>query len=487
MPRPAPPLLSATLTALRNARGWTGRDLAAAAGVSPRNTSRYERDREPSRARLESFAAAMGYGPQAIDWVLLALAGARAPAAPPSSPVDPSAAEERRRQQVAARFGLMVQEVMAKSLLQLARARHARRERRRAGGLWARLTGCTGPERRLLVEKAREFQTWPLAERLCHESERAAPDSADKALELARLALRVAELAPGGEAWRSRLQGYCLAFVANALRVGNDLPAAEQTLARAWQLWRAGAAGDPGVLAEWRLLDLEASLRRGQRLFAQALECLDRALAAAPPGAAGRILLKRAFTLAEMGEAERAIEVLAEAAALLDRRREPRLVFGLKFNLAACLCQLGQFARAEILLPEVRELALALRLRLDLARVVWLEAKVAAGLGRSDEAVAAFEAVRREFLKRELPYDFALASLELAVFHLDRRRPAQVRRLAAEMHSIFEAQKVPLEALRALRIFCAAAGRDAASVQLARRLLQYLERARHDPELRFEP
>ena len=87
----------------------------------------------------------------------------------------------------------------------------------------------TPAQRRLVVEDAREFQLWSLAERLCHESEEAASDRADRALELARLAHRVAELDPGGEAWRSRLEGYTLGFLANAQRVGGDLPGAEET------------------------------------------------------------------------------------------------------------------------------------------------------------------------------------------------------------------------------------------------------------------
>ena len=69
--------------------------------------------------------------------------------------------------------------------------------------------------RRDLVETSRQFHQWAVAERLCHESERAAANSADKALELARLALRVAELAPGDPLWSQRLQGYAWIFVAN--------------------------------------------------------------------------------------------------------------------------------------------------------------------------------------------------------------------------------------------------------------------------------
>jgi hypothetical protein len=54
------------------------------------------------------------------------------------------------------------------------------------------------------------------------------------------------------------------------------------------------------------------------------------------------------------------------------------------------------------------------------------------------------------------------------------------------MLEIFKAQKVEREALAALKIFCDAAKRETATVELARRLVKFLYRAQHDPELRFE-
>jgi hypothetical protein len=48
--------------------------------------------------------------------------------------------------------------------------------------------------------------------------------------------------------------------------------------------WDAGATGDPDrILPEWRLPDLEASLRRDLRQFDRALGLLDRALVLEPP------------------------------------------------------------------------------------------------------------------------------------------------------------------------------------------------------------
>jgi transcriptional regulator with XRE-family HTH domain len=487
MPRSIPPELSVTLTTLRRARGWTAQDLAEATGISTKMISVYEIGRKPpSRERVEKLAAAMGYPVEAIDLVLLGLKEVTGIAEGPRSPVDPTPAELRRIKQLAAREGLAVVDLMESHLTRLVRARRARQDRRKAAQLWKRLRCASAAERRRLVESSPEFHSWALAERLCHESEEAAADRADRALDLASLACRVAELIPGEEAWRSRLQGYCLAFLANARRVGNDMPGAEEAFARAWKLWNQGTGADPALLTEWRLLDLEGSLRRDQRRFPEALRLLDRARNVAPPHAVGRVLVKKAVTLEHQGEAERAIEVLREAVPYVDQQHEPRLLFSLRFNLAVDLCHLGRYGEAEELLAGVRELAVELRKELDLVRIVWLEGKMAAGLGRASDAQKAFQQVRRDFTTHGMAYDYALVSLELALLLLEQGHTSEIRALVREMLWIFRDQGIHREALAALDLFRQAVEKETVTAETARRVVRYLYRAQHDPELRFQ-
>lgn len=88
----------------------------------------------------------------------------------------------------------------------------------------------------------------------------------------------------------------------------------------------------------------------------------------------------------------------------------------------------------------------------------------------------------------------AIETLEKAIPLVDRHREPrylaaeqtrEVKELAREMAPVFQAQGVHREALAALRLFCQAAEKEAATLDLARRLVDYLERARHDPGLRF--
>jgi tetratricopeptide (TPR) repeat protein len=248
-----------------------------------------------------------------------------------------------------------------------------------------------------------------------------------------------------------------------------------------------GEAADPGVVDASRVLDLEASLRRDQRRWAEALALLDQALTSSPnPERSGRILLTKAFTHEQRGDCEEAIAALEAAAPLVDPARDPRQAFGLRFNLAVNLCHLGRYAEAVPRVAEARELAVALRNDLDLVRLLWIEGRLAAGLGRRAEAIAALRQVREDFAERELAADAALVTLNLAVELLEDGRTREVRQLAGETVPIFGNLGLGDETLAALAVFWQAALHEQATAELGRRLLAFLERARHDPELRFD-
>jgi len=112
-------------------------------------------------------------------------------------------------------------------------------------------------------------------------------------------------------------------------------------------------------------------------------------------------------------------------------------------------------------------------------------ARMGFDLGRRAEAVAGLEEVVKAFAGRQLPYDTALATLDLAALYLEDGRTAEVKALAARMIAIFAAQKVGREAHMALETFERAARAERATAELVRRLARYLEQSRHDPRLRF--
>lgn len=483
--RPKPPLSSVTILALRKARGLTDAELGERAGMSEKMANAYQSGALTPKGEVrERLVAATGCDPGADVPVERALERASRPGPEPLSPVDPTPAERSALARATLAGGLAWADAAEERLVRFLRARRAERARRKAGPLWEILKRCTSRRRRLLIEMSEPYQRWYVAERLAHESAKAASHKPVLALELAALALRAAELSPGTDLWHARIGGYCLLFVSNARRVQNELHRADADLGRAEGLLKEGAAADPGLLAAWRLPDLKASLRRDQRRFEEALDLHDEALALGPE-AAGRILLNKSATLEQMGDTGSALDILKEAEPRVEAQGEPNLLFALRFNRAAALLDLDRAREAEDMLPRVRELAMELRQDLHLVRLLWLEGRVHAGLGRVDEAIKALEEVCKKFAARNMAYDCALASVKLASLYFRQGRTAEVKALARWIEQVFRSLGIHREALEALLLFCNAVRQEWATAELAERLFGYLLRARHDPEMKF--
>jgi transcriptional regulator with XRE-family HTH domain len=487
MPKAVQPDLALILEFLRRGQGWTQAQLCRAAGISPSRLNDYENERETlTRARLERLVGVMGLPPERIDESLACLAANRAAAAAPGVALDRRTAKRRKIEAIAARAGRLAADHTRALLKLLTDEGEALMDRQLAERQLARLKKRTAAERRFLVENAQDFRNWALCEQAALESVRLAPNHPEEAREWAQLAVRIAELAPGEETERQRLEGWALHFLANGERACNDLPAAERARARGRKLWEAGAPGDLGLLEEAWLPGLEANLRMDQRRFPEALERIDEALALDQGEMRAQILLSKSNILRRLDDPEGSTAVLLEAEPLINAQREPRLALVLRFNLLADLCALGRAAEAVPRLPAVRMLAERLGEPLDLTRCLWLQGQIDAGVGRLPEALAAFGQVRRLFLEHPLPYDYALVSLDLSLVFLEQGRPAEVASVAEEMLWIFNVQEVPPAALAALQLFCGAARQEAATVELTRRIARFLRRAQLDPELRFE-
>ena len=356
-------------------------------------------------------------------------------------------------------------------------------DRQRASELWERLKPLSPESRSGVVQVAEEFQSWSLCERVCEESVTDASRDLERAAGLARLAQEIAERVRGAQDWLNRLRGYALAHVANILRVQGELKAAGTAFEEAKRLWHAGS--DPAsVLDPGRMLDLEASLRRAQRRFGEALALLDEALVVGR--SPGRVLINKGFTLEVMGEYERAIEALLQAQVIVERQGDRRLLSMVHSNLGFTYCHVRRFAEAAELARQAREVAIEMGDQLILLHMTCLEGRIAAGVGRLGEARSLLGQARREFAARGMSYDVALALLEESVLLLEEGSTAEVKQLAQELTGVFESKGVHREALAALRVFQDAAEREAATATLAHNILRFLFRARHDKGLRYE-
>jgi transcriptional regulator with XRE-family HTH domain len=490
MPKRIPTPEGAVLRFFRFSHKLTAKELAQKAGVTSKTVLEWENDPvPPSRENLGGILALVDVPSVAIDE---ALSSHRLAHPPRESRIPTSPCEEESRliEQAAAAAGRHGARAARIELTLKGHRRQALRHRAWAEESWSRLARL--PEKRqekAIEELLGDERSWALAERLCTASEAAAAHQASEALRLARLALRVAEQSPGPESWRLRLLGACEPFHGNALRVGGSLTTAEEAFARAEDFWKKGDGGDPaGLLDGTRRLDLKASLLMNQGHFDEATSLLDQALSnARNDQSRGRLLLKKATTLGIAGEYEASLGELRKAEPLIDEQREPRLFLVQRFNRANNYCHLDLYEDAKALLGVIEVLTADLGNELDGVRTLWLKGKTRAGLGQREEAFAHLSQVRRYFRTKEIAYDFALVSLEVAVLHLEQGRTSLVQALAEEMLWIFKDQKVHKEALAALALFRHAAEEGEAQTEWTRRLIKYLYRAQYNPRLRFEP
>src|SRR6185295_1148870 len=151
------------------------------------------------------------------------------------------------------------------------------------------------------IEQDERFRTWGVVESLLAESREEAEVEPEAALSLARLAFATAErLTPKtyGASCVEDLCARCLGVIGLSLCRRGDLAGAEEALETAWDHLGEGT-GD--VLEKAQLLDLEATVRTGQRRFSEALAAIDRSIrgfrAAHDQHFAGLAMLRRASIL----------------------------------------------------------------------------------------------------------------------------------------------------------------------------------------------
>jgi transcriptional regulator with XRE-family HTH domain len=469
----------------RQFRGWGQRKLARESGIARSSISNYENGKTvPSQEVRDKIATALRVPLARLHRLAAAIQGGLAGISQESPGYEALAgeiafdlAEEYRRGSV----NLLLKHIEAT----LGGARAYAAPDPSALALLGRRIGSEGLQ--VLLEEIPELQSPAFVAFLAEESARAASDDADRALSLANLALWLARKLPD-EASRRQCEGFAWAFIGNARRVRSDLKPALKSFTLSARLWQAESPGDSVILPGWRLLDLEASLWIDLRKPDKALALLDQAAETAPKNgdAEVRLLNKRSNALMQMGEIEGSIAPLKQARSLLNLNTEPHLLWTVNFSLLERLSQIGRASEAEPRLPELQALAARLGNGLDGLRLSWLEARIAAGVGRTAEAIEELSRVRAAFSDKKLRYDEALASMELAALYLEQGRTADVKRLVLQMAPVFRDKGVHEEARKALDLFRRAVDRETATPELAGRIVHYLRRAQSDPELRFQ-
>ncbi|HEX7184761.1 MAG TPA: tetratricopeptide repeat protein [Thermoanaerobaculia bacterium] len=384
-------------------------------------------------------------------------------------------------------FDKVLQRVSLKEAL-IARERMAARE------LCEELTQHPTSRQLLLVSNSVRFRNPALCDLLLERSQEAAFQAEmTRSIDLARLAIVLAETLTeegcGSAEVRNGLLMRAWAQLGNAHRLNGEHPEAEQAFEAANTF--LGEDGQFGLLDAARVLDLEASLRRDQRRFDEAMDLLDRVVAIyqqlGQRSLLGRALKQKSLVCGEAGDLESEMDLLKQSLEHIDPVEEPRTFLSARHNLVIALYQSGRASEAFTLLFHTRPLYLKMGDRMTLLRLRWVEGMVACGMGRAEQAEVAFREVRDAFVELQLDYDAAVVSLDLAGVYVLQGRSADLRRLAEEMLAVFTSRNIPREAFGALLFFCEAAKLEKAEAAVVHEVSEFLKRARGNPDLRFTP
>jgi tetratricopeptide (TPR) repeat protein len=356
--------------------------------------------------------------------------------------------------------------------------------------LYDELLQCPAERRHLLLANCQRFRSRVLCERLIEGSYEACFETPRLAIEMAQLAVSVADRLAveecGGEEVLAGLRARAWAHLGNAFRTSFDLASSEAAFAVVETLLNEGRIT---LFEKAKVLSLLASWRKAQQRFGEALQIFDRVAAIYRKlgqwNLLGRTLLQKALVCGEAGDGDGEMTLLRRALDLIDPQADPRVFLAARHNLINALYESGRAREAFALLYHTRPLYLKAGDRMNLLKLRWLEGLVAFGLQRIDQAEAAFREVRDSFLELGLDYDAALASLDLAGVYAMQGRSADVSRVAEETLAIFQSYNTHRQAMAALLMFCSSARLNQAGIELVREVSGFLKRVRNNPDLQF--
>ncbi|HVF59466.1 MAG TPA: tetratricopeptide repeat protein [Thermoanaerobaculia bacterium] len=324
---------------------------------------------------------------------------------------------------------------------------------------------------------------WALCESLLDESWEQRHHDPEAMVLLAAFAAMVAEsIEPStrGVAALADLQARAFADLGNARRVANDPVAADVDLLRARKRAERGT-GDTMLLG--RLLERTGALRIDQRRFDEAETLLEWALQVYETEGArhltGKVLTQKAHLCLLTGKPEEAASLLMRALSFLDPVLEPSVLLVAVHNLLDCYVQCGRFREAWHLLWISRKLYAAYGGPVHQLRLLWIEGRVADGLGHAGRSERYFRQAQKGFLEMNLPYTAAVVATDLGILLLEKGRAAEARELIEETLETFNVLHIRREAVGAMILLSDAVQQETLSVAALRQLaaeLQKIER-----------
>jgi len=358
-------------------------------------------------------------------------------------------------------------------------------ERLLAAGQWASLQKHPQARRLAIIAADPTMHTWGLYDRLLDAAREIAPASPERGIEIALLALAVADqLDPQqhGDARIVDFKAAATAVLGNCKRVAEDFEGARTDLEQALALFEEGT-GDP--LERANVLSLQGSwnvdlgfFEAGEKLFEQAIQIYEEA---GETRLIGRTMLKQATAVGYV-DPDRAVSILDEATDYINSITEPLLELCMRHSLALYLNDAGRTQEAIGVLEDSRGLYKQFPNRIFQLRLRWLEGRINRSLQHLREAEETFERVAADFLERGLPQEYLLCSIDLAEVVYAQGDHTRTLQICTSLHRALESWHMHSEGLSVMLLFVSAIREDTVQQQGFLDLARYIRKAWYLPE-----
>lgn len=315
---------------------------------------------------------------------------------------------------------------------------------------------------------------------LIERSHQARYENPETMLHWASLARSAAERstasAVGSSARLEDLRARAWGQYGNALRVAGRLREAQETMATAGAHLDAGTR-DPVLRAG--LLEQMASLYTFRRFFNEAIDTLREAeeiyRELGETHSLARTLVQEAIATIYAGEPEAAVTLLNRAIPLIDHERDPHLLLAACHNIVQCYIELDEPERALSLLHDAQELYKEFSDATILLRAAWQQGHLLRDMGHLHAAETTLLRARRGFIERDLSYEVAVVSLDLASVYVRLGATKELKETVTEIVPIFRALRVDREMLGSLLQLQKIADQEHQALELIRALTAQLK------------
>lgn len=348
---------------------------------------------------------------------------------------------------------------------------------------WSEIEGMPAAERLDTVKADPRFHRFTVFQAVLEASRREAQREPRAAMEMAHLALALAELVDPeilpGHPLRFDWRGEALLALAHAKRTAGDFPGARSALDLAEDSLLQGTE-DQTELAMLHVQRARLSTDLGD--FEKAVGQLDEATAlfrrAGNRIALGKVLLHQAVILRQI-EPARAITLAEEGSLLIDRGSEPRAELSSIYTRAYSHNELGNSDEAERLLESSRFLLARFGDPATRTSLEWLAARIRARQGRTAEAERRLREVRDRYLAADFRLEAVLSTVELIELVASQGRTGEALDLAREVLPVLQSWRLHRDVIALVTLLAEHLQRKTAEAGLYKEVADRLRRSWH--------